>query len=151
MIKDSKPSQPSIWYSVKMKKHFWLYVLELNDGKYYVGITAQRNPEDRVNQHKNGFYSAQWVKKYGYKNTLQIHDLGRVTEEDAIKTENIMTHDLMEQYGKDNVRGGVFNYGGRYFYRFGRFHRDSDWEAVTTVTLLMLIIIYFAVDKYLLG
>jgi predicted GIY-YIG superfamily endonuclease len=132
------------------KKHFWLYVLKLKQGKYYVGVTSQKDPEDRITQHKNGFYTAQWVKKYGYEQTLQIHDLGRITIEEAKKTEDVMTRDLMEQYGKDNVRGGIFNYSGKYFDRFGYFFRDEDWKVITTVVLLMLAVTYLLFDKYFL-
>lgn len=121
-------------------KHFWLYVLELNEEKYYVGITSQKNPEDRINQHKNGFYSAQWVRKYGVKKVLQIHDLGWTSEEEAKQVENNMTEDLMKQFGDQNVRGGIFNYSGKYFKRFGSYYRDEDWETVAGVSFLMLVI-----------
>lgn len=130
-------------------KHYWLYVLELNEGKYYVGLTSQINPQDRINQHKNGFYSAQWVKKHGYKRTLQIHDLDRITSVDAHRVEDNMTRDLMKQYGKDNVRGGVLNYSGKYYHRFGRIFRDENWEALTLVVFLMLVIAVLLLDRYL--
>lgn len=130
-------------------KHYWLYVMELNKGKYYVGLTSQIDPQHRITQHKNGFYTAQWVKKYGYKKTLQIHDLGRTTARDAHEAENRMTRDMMVQYGKENVRGGALNYSGKYFDRFGISFRDYEWEAITTVTLLMLIILALVLYKYL--
>lgn len=133
------------------KKHYWIYVLELNDGKYYVGLTTQRNAEQRIAQHKNGFFSAQWVKKHQYKSTLQVHDLGVTTEDEAKRVEDILTRDLIDEHGISNVRGGDLSYGGSYFYRFGRYFRDSDWEALTVVVLLMLIIFYFAIDKYLVN
>ncbi len=45
-------------------KHYWLYVLRLEQNKYYVGITSRLDPQTRINEHMGGFYSAQWVKKY---------------------------------------------------------------------------------------
>ena len=132
------------------KKHYWIYVLELNDGKYYVGVTSQRNADGRIEQHKNGFFSAQWVKKYGYKNTMQVHDLGLTTLEEAEQVEMRLTFDMMKQYGADNVRGGKANYSGKYFSRFGYLFREDDWKALTTVTFLMLVIVYLLIDKYLL-
>ncbi len=121
-----------------MKKHFWVYVLELNEGKYYIGITT--NPSRRIEQHKSGYYSAQWVKQYGYKSTLQLHDLGEIVKEEAEKTEAILTRDLIKQYGTNNVRGGDLFYKGKYFYRFGKFHEDNSWEAIVIVSVLMAII-----------
>ena len=135
----------------KTQKHYWVYVLELNNGKYYVGMTTQRYAEGRIDQHKNGFYSAQWVKKHGYKSTMQVHDLGRTTYIEAEEVETRLTFDMMKQYGTDNVRGGIANNSGVYIPRFGRLFRDEDWKALTTVVLLMLIIAYFAIDKYLLA
>lgn len=131
------------------QKHYWIYVLELNEGKYYVGLTAQRNPQDRIEQHKNGFYSAQWVKKYGYKGFLQVHDLGLTTPAEAEKVETRLTYDIMKQYGVDNVRGGVLNFSGKYITRFNRFFREDDWKALTTVTFLVLVILGLMLDKYL--
>lgn len=122
-------------------KHFWIYVLELNNGKYYVGLTTQKNAEGRISQHKSGFYSSKWVKKYGYKSTMQVHDLGVSTIEEAEAVENRLTLDMMKQYGVGNVRGGRANYGGKYFHRFGYLFRDDDWEVVTSVTFLALVIV----------
>ena len=122
------------------KKHHWVYVLELNDGKYYVGLTTQFNAAGRIAQHQSGYFSAKWVKLYGYKRTLQIHDLGLITEEEAEKAENILTRDLMQEHGRDNVRGGDLSYSGKYLYRFGRFHRDENWEIVVGVSFMMLVI-----------
>ena len=133
------------------KKHYWIYVLELNDGKYYVGITTQRNADGRIDQHRHGFYSAQWVKKYGYKGTKQVHDLGLTTHAEAEIVETRLTFDMMKQYGVDNVRGGRANYSGRYVDRFGRLFRFEEWEGVTTVTLLMLTVLYLLIDKYFLA
>lgn len=132
-----------------IKKHYWLYVLELNEDKYYVGLTSQKNPQNRIDQHKNGFYSAKWVKKHGYKKTMQVHDLGLITPEEAAAVENNMTYDMMKQHGIDNVRGGELNFSGIYYQRFNRFFREDDWTALTTVVLLMLVIAALAIDKYL--
>lgn len=130
------------------QKHYWIYVLELNDNKYYVGMTTQRNADGRIGQHKNGFYSAQWVKRYGYKSTMQVHDLGLTTYTEAEEVETRLTFDMMKQYGIENVRGGKANYGGEYVPRFGRLFRDEDWKALTTVMLLMLAVVYLLIDKY---
>lgn len=42
-------------------KHYWLYVLKLEQQKFYVGITS-RTPEIRMEQHLSGFAGAQWTK-----------------------------------------------------------------------------------------
>jgi predicted GIY-YIG superfamily endonuclease len=133
------------------QKHFWLYVLRLKQGKYYVGVTSQKDPEDRIAQHKNGFYSAQWVKKYGYESTLQIHDLGVISPEEAEVAETKLTFDMMAQYGVENVRGGKANFSGKYFSRFGYLFREDDWRGITTTVFLMLVITFLLVDKYFLS
>ncbi len=41
----------------EQNKHWWLYVLKLEQGKWYIGITSQ-TPEKRFYEHKIGRRSA---------------------------------------------------------------------------------------------
>lgn len=126
--------------SSQPKKHYWLYVLKLNQGKYYVGTTALKDPQKRIQQHRLGYYSAQWVKKYGYKSTFDIVDIGYLNRDEVRKRENRYTLEYMKKYGKSNVRGGDFNYSGKYYSRFGYLVPDEWWRAITVIVLLLLII-----------
>lgn len=66
------------------KKHWRLYILKLEQGKYYVGITT-KDPERRFLEHKNNIRSAAWTRKYKPIKILQAKYLGLVTQERAEK------------------------------------------------------------------
>ena len=53
----------SITNAASIKKNYWLYVLKLEQEKYYIGITT-RNVEIRAQEHRKGFLGARWTKKY---------------------------------------------------------------------------------------
>lgn len=118
-------------------KHFWLYVLLLENNKYYIGITSKKDPNARINEHKNGFYSAQWVKKHNLVHTAEIINLGNITETEASKLELQRTLQYMERYGYQNVRGGKLNYSGRYVKIGNRYFRDEDAQVLFVIILLM--------------
>ena len=77
----------------------YIYVLQLSDGKYYVGKTT--NPSFRLENHfnKNG---SQWTRKY------QPIDVIELIPDCNDEEEDIYTIRYMKKYGIDNVRGGSF-------------------------------------------
>ncbi len=77
----------------------FIYILELENNKYYVGKTT--NPDIRINNHFVGDGS-QWTKKYKPIKVLEIiNDCDNFDEDKyTLKT--------MEKYGINNVRGGSF-------------------------------------------
>jgi hypothetical protein len=77
----------------------YIYVLELENNKYYVGKTL--NPNLRLDQHFNSSGS-QWTKKYKPKKVLEIIPNCDNFDEDKY------TLKYMEQCGINNVRGGSF-------------------------------------------
>ena len=102
-----------------IQKHFWLYVLELENNKYYVGITS-KTPEKRMQQHIGGFLGAKWTKKHKPVRILKTEDLGFISFNDAEKYENKIVRQYIKKYGIDNVRGGDISYSGKMLKRFGR-------------------------------
>src|SRR6187431_2998919 len=80
-----------------MSKLF-IYVLSLQQGKYYVGKT--RNPTFRLQDHFNNEGSA-WTKKYKPIKVLELIP-GDDYDEDKY------TKIYMDKYGIDNVRGGSY-------------------------------------------
>ena len=74
-----------------------IYVLELEQGKYYVGKT--NHTFQRFNQHVTGD-GAEWTKKYKVKDLFAFHK--NRTDAD----ENRITLQMMKKYGVKNVRGG---------------------------------------------
>jgi len=77
----------------------YIYTLQLEEGKYYIGKTS--NPDFRIEQH---FQSdgAIWTKKYKPLNVVEIIPDCDDYDEDKY------TRRYMDKYGIDNVRGGSF-------------------------------------------
>lgn len=132
-----------------MKKQHWLYVLKLKQDKYYVGMTSRKYPADRIREHINGFYTAQWVRKYGFEELVDIVNLGEVTKEEAQKLEQNLTVDYMDKYGHQNVRGGKLNYSGKYLRIGNYFWRDYDVSTFKAVMTLLAIIFALGILYYL--
>jgi hypothetical protein len=77
----------------------YIYVLKLEQGKYYIGKT--NNPQFRLENHCNGNGSA-WTQKYKPLKVIKI--LQNKDDYD----ENKITFKYMDKYGVSNVRGGSF-------------------------------------------
>jgi predicted GIY-YIG superfamily endonuclease len=78
--------------------HWTLYVLKLEQRKWYVGITSQ-GVQKRFSQHKHGFASARWTRKYRPITIHHTEDLGICDIERAQKYEGLVTRKYMEKYG----------------------------------------------------
>lgn len=76
-----------------------IYVLKLEDEKYYVGKTS--NISNRFTQHIDGSGAA-WTKKYKPIEMIASYDNCDNFDEDKY------TLMMMEKYGIENVRGGTF-------------------------------------------
>lgn len=74
-----------------------IYVLKLERGKYYVGMT--RRTVQRLTQHWDGNGSA-WTRKYEMVDLLEWYPNKRESDE------NTITLQVMAKYGVHNVRGG---------------------------------------------
>lgn len=78
--------------------HGTVYVLELENEKYYVGHTKETDLK-RIMDHGNTSSSAQWTKRHKPKRLVRLFP-GSTLDEDRI------TLHAMEVYGWTNVRGG---------------------------------------------
>lgn len=76
-----------------------LYVLQLEDGKYYVGKTD--DVSKRFEQHLNGKGSS-WTKEYSPTRIVETRPITSSYDETNV------TKDYMKKYGIDNVRGGAY-------------------------------------------
>ena len=76
-----------------------IYVLLLEDNKYYIGKT--NDLERRISEHEEGYGSA-WTETY------RMIELLEVSPELSIYDEENKTREYMEIFGKDNVRGGLW-------------------------------------------
>lgn len=86
-------------------KSIHLYVLELTDNKYYVGMT--RNVEKRYRRHISG-KGAQWTKLHKPIRIVKTIDTNLSNELEVAILENRLTFDMATQHGLDNVRGGGY-------------------------------------------
>jgi hypothetical protein len=76
-----------------------IYVLKLEQGKYYIGKT--NNPQFRLENHCNGNGSA-WTQKYKPLKVIKLIPDCSDYDEDKY------TRQYMDKYGIANVRGGSF-------------------------------------------
>jgi len=77
----------------------YIYILQLEKGKYYIGKTI--NPSFRLDSHFNSNGSA-WTKLY--KPIKMVELISNCDDYDEDK----YTRMFMDKYGIDNVRGGSF-------------------------------------------
>lgn len=77
----------------------YIYVLRLEEGKYYVGKTS--NLENRFETHLQG-KGSRWTKRYKPIEMIENYESFSAFDED--KT----TKEYMASYGIDNVRGGSY-------------------------------------------
>lgn len=77
----------------------YIYILQLDENKYYVGKT--NNPQFRLEQHFNSTGSI-WTTKY---KPLSVLELIKDCDE---YDEDKYTRKYMDKFGVDNVRGGSF-------------------------------------------
>ena len=78
----------------------YIYILELSNGKYYVGKTS--NPDFRLDKHFNSNGST-WTRKYSPIKLIEL--IGNSDDFDEDKN----TIKYMEKFGINNVRGGSFS------------------------------------------
>lgn len=125
---------------------WWLYVLKLEHGKWYVGITS-KTPEERFQEHLLKKRGAYWTMRHKPIEIELTEDLGIVSKAHAEKYENKITRQLMKERGLNNVRGGDLRDDDEYIQRFGWVYVKDQWEVITVVLLLVLTNIYLLIDK----
>ena len=77
----------------------YIYVLKLEQGKYYIGKTS--SPKFRLETHFKSYGSA-WTNKYKPIKVIELIPNCDDYDEDKI------TKKYMDKYGINNVRGGSF-------------------------------------------
>jgi len=76
-----------------------IYIIQLEQGKYYIGKT--NNPQFRLENHFNS-NGSEWTKIYKPLRVIEIKPNCDDYDEDKI------TRQYMDKYGINNVRGGSF-------------------------------------------
>lgn len=83
----------------KTQLHENIYILKLEDDKYYIGRTI--DIKRRWGEHSSGVGSS-WTKKYKPVSIVEVHVMLNQSDE------NNFTKICMLKYGVDNVRGGSY-------------------------------------------
>jgi len=96
------------WYIIKENirtklERYTVYVLECEEGKYYVGSTSNR--KRRYNQHARR-RGSQWTKTYAP--LLIKKEYKRIPKKYLLGFESKVTAENMLLYGVNNVRGSMF-------------------------------------------
>ena len=90
--------------AVRMKiEKCTVYVLECEDGKYYVGSTQNR--KQRFKQHQRG-RGSQWTRLHKPIRVLKEHR--RIPSKFLLGLESKVTAECMLEFGVNNVRGSYF-------------------------------------------
>lgn len=84
----------------------YLYVLELSNGKFYVG--QSQDPDRRIRKHFSGSGS-EWTRQHPPVKELMRKCLEDVDYRAGELAENEVVLELMRQHGYENVRGGFFS------------------------------------------
>ena len=85
-----------------------LYILELEGGFYYVGIST--DPDYRFEQHKGKVEGgAEWTALHKPLRQLFISEPIAYSEKKSEKVEEMVTLELMNLVGKDYVRGSHYS------------------------------------------
>ncbi len=103
-LKMRKPSKLHTTNPGGRVRRWTLYVLQLKNNKYYIGITAQR-VEARYEQHANGT-GAKWTKLHQPLGILEYYSIGVMSEGEAVAIETNKTLEYISMHGSEHVRGG---------------------------------------------
>lgn len=129
-------------------KHWTLYVLRLEQGKWYVGITSQ-TVEKRFYEHLHGRKSY-WTKQYPPIEIADRKDLGDLSHQDAEEYEKKVVRKYMRAKGINNVRGGDLMDVSNYVVRFGYILDSWAWEAILMVFIFFFIAVALYIDKFII-
>ena len=83
-----------------------IYVLKLENEKYYIGQT--KNIDKRLKFHQKGKLGSDWTKLHSPIEIYKAKETPYTSVQDAIKLENRTTIWCMKKFGWKNVRGGDF-------------------------------------------
>lgn len=132
----------------EQNKRWWLYILKLERGKWYVGITS-KHPEERFQEHKLGKRAAYWTMEHKPLEIELIEDLGIVSKEHAEKYEAKVTRNLMKERGLNNVRGGDLRDIKEYVSLAGYIYDKESIKNIALASVIYILLLAFYVDKYI--
>lgn len=105
--KSERKSEPLNWCGAENPTDIYIYVLALENGYFYVGLTG--DVVSRTAKHAAG-KGAEWTKLHPPVRRLDAVCTGTRDGREAEQMEDEITIALMERHGIDKVRGGHFCY-----------------------------------------
>ena len=84
------------------KRHWYGYLLELENYKFYVGMTT--NVKARYRKHCSGT-GAKWTKIHKPIRVMEVRDFGELTMSEASELEHDMLLEFQLEYS-EHIRGG---------------------------------------------
>jgi len=127
------PKPAGNWAGFSSPVDIHLYVLALEGGHFYVGLTA--DVEQRRRQHFEGA-GAEWTRLHRPTAVLRSIATGTQNEREALAIEDEVTVTLMAQHGIDRVRGGRFCHASPADVEAALISR-GHWHKVTDVVQAM--------------
>lgn len=124
-------------------KHQWLYVLKLQEGRWFVGATS-RNVESVYKQHQKGSFGG-WTRRYKPIKIQNAQYLGNISDAKVQQIEGRMIRKYMEHYGDSNVRGGDAS-GVSGSIKLFDFIRTRKWT-IAPVAVLVIALIFITSGK----
>jgi len=103
-----------------------------------------------MQEHPEGIRAAYWTAKHKPIEIIHTEDLGVIEKSQAEKREDRMVRAPMKQRGINNVRDGDFTSVEPYIVHFGRVYDKERRNTIMAILVLIIVVVYFAVDKYLL-
>ncbi|OMJ80990.1 hypothetical protein SteCoe_18647 [Stentor coeruleus] len=92
-----------------MENDAWaVYVLFLEQNKFYIGSIPEKNLDERLQKHFNNQGSA-WSQKYHPLKTSRPIITCGLTKNEADLKEHELTYFYMKTYGIDNCRGHIYS------------------------------------------
>ena len=134
----------------KEVKQWTLYVLKLQDDKWYVDVTSGE-PKTQLKRHQNGI-GAPWTKHYKPIDISNTKELGDITEEEAQQYAGRFLRKYMEHYGDGNVRGGDTNQSTSTKQK-PEYAKGASWRIILLVLLTVILAVavaYLLFDKFVM-
>ena len=127
-------------------QHWTLYVLKLEEGKWFVDSTSG-TPEIQLQLHKSG-NGTPWTRRYAPAKISFTKKLGDISEDKVIELTGKLQRKYMEHYGDGNVRGGDLPDIEPTPTR-PRFFSIANQRQLIIFGLLIAAIVYLLADKFL--
>ncbi|WP_164509905.1 GIY-YIG nuclease family protein [Lacticaseibacillus porcinae] len=96
-------NESALDFDTTRKQQYYRYVLRLEDGMLYVGIT--NNPTRRFKEH-SGDHGSTMTHEHGVMGLVSLEAIGEMTYTEAEKAEDLETLRLMRKWSPSWVRGG---------------------------------------------